>query len=964
MPITPVPIVPRITRFIPAGPKYGTSPSSSYITPTIKNLTYYVYKDPLTNKVTYQEDLTPPGQSKKKYGPVVEAVDLSVTCLGEIKNLAVQQGSDGTMAAKLMNSEVFGMGSEQSWVPNQQLVDAIKAKNKFVEGNVNRTPGANSPVHPGPTVINVVTREPNGKYLIGGDFLVNSPFFYYESSEYNMPCPWKYFDDFERDYVFEYNVPANLMLSFRNLARLNPDLTVDTTFAPKGAIINRIGSALCDAYDKGIPSYTRKIAILLGPNGAVEKIQRIQPTPINEPKYVIRGSFSHYSDGTTPGNYRPNFLVIQNIRRPEFGRGNLPLIAITEEFQDIYPENQDLYVKPPGGFPGLRIMPCLSKVTSGNNYCEQVADTDIDLLKTLNTSVYWEKTTNLTGGQPPRIISSIKPGCREWDGFKSLTPLQLLDGSPLQETYKLKFSGNNGDLLGKTWWSAADGDTVTFITPRFATRIVFDDQALNDYSNYDTQVERDIDIYKITAAQSASNNTVVGGVAKWRSLGELNNSTLNFGCKLQLSYFDTKQKKYIWKDVPSTDLSIVGNNGYEISLGGANSWSYDLLDGASTPNPLQYVTISFKGSQFLLPSNNSIKINLIRHTKLPTRIKFNKIENYYMGDVDRASSLTNSTTSGLRDLLGDGKIDLSVTLETRSLLGQNWVTIDKSANIRVYATQNPSVQLPKTSSVDMKTQVDPNNKLISHKKLTFKAEFTPSGADVSIYDQCYTDDKFTWNRIEAGDGSRFYKKSAHGDVTPVSIMKVNNYQTLEITSCNTKGWSIELNKIQPVFVKPRTLFPNLISLTGKLNEFKPSNTGIVPSKGIYSIGKLNYEGSENSKGGFFRGRFEKSLLTTLSANVSSQYLQITQKCTKCAFKIQMPGNVPLLVDAPKAKPPTVASSLGFDESYSLKCLIDEEPIIRQINVTPAGQIHPKITAKEIPIEVRVWIDKNKNVIKN
>lgn len=640
-------------------------------------------------------------------------------------------------------------------------------------------------------------------------------------------------------------------------------------------------------------------------------------------------------------------------------------VPLADYVQGFDPATRQYFAKAPY-FPYFEVVAAVSKNSNPVYTCDGglLADYGPYMVswKSLRTTtlenIYWEKTSNIPPGTTPRRVFSNEKsgGCNQWDQFKTISVGEIVGDSTAEETYQLKSIGESSSTA--YYRLPGLGTTVTFKPQRYRTRIVFNDENLNDHLAYDAQVERNIDIYKITAAQSPSNNTVVDGVAKWRSLGGLNNSTLNLSCKLQ---YETGNG--IWKDLPQKTVRIVGNNGYEGYLDTQDKWSFDNLDLFGN-DQIDNLMANFTGSTFLLPSSNSIKINLIRHTKLPTRIKFNKIENYYMGDVDRASSLTNSTTSGLRDLLGDGKIDLSVALETRSLLGQNWVTIDKSANIKVYATQNPSVQLPKTSSVDMKTQVDPNNKLISHKKLTFKAEFTPSGADVSIYDQCYTDDKFTWNRIEAGDGSRFYKTSAHGDVTPVSIMKVNNYQTLEITSCNTKGWSIELNKIQPVFVKPRTLFPNLITLTGKLNEFKPSDAGIKLSSGTYSIGKLNYEGSETAKGGFFRGRFEKSLLTTLSTKVSSQYLQITQKCTKCAFKIQMPENVPLLVDAPKAKPPTVASSLGFDESYSLKCLIDEEPIIRQINVTPAGQIHPKITAKEIPIEVRVWIDKNKNIIKN
>jgi len=617
------------------------------------------------------------------------------------------------------------------------------------------------------------------------------------------------------------------------------------------------------------------------------------------------------------------------------------------------------YWRNPLPFPALPVFPNQKKGLLNANYCGQLArEYTIKYQFVPLDSVYWEKTSNVPAGtQPRRVYSNKLSNCDNWDGFKTLTLNTLIGGSTSPETYQLKFSGNGG--AGGGVWAATGGTTINFVPNRFPTRIVFDDENLNDYLAYDQQVVRNIDIYKITAAQSATNNTVVDGVAKWKSIGQDNNRTLNLKCKLKYQAADGG-----WYDVPnaSKTVNIVGNNGYQTSLSEQDTWSYDNLDAGGNEN-LEYLMANFTGSTFLKPSSNSIRINLIRRTKLPTRIKFNTINNYYMGDENEMASFTNNQSSQLKDLTGDGKIDLSVTLETRILSTKNWVTLNGyDSGIKVFALENQGYGMPKNNSVNL-TDVDPANVLMGNGKLTLRANLTAAGDNT--YDSCSTADEFTWNRIEAGDGSRYYKTFSHGSVTPVIIRKVKNYQVHEIKSCSGKGWTLELPKIQNPFTRPRTLFPDQVtSLNGSPNKFEPISSSIPLKSAQYDLTQLNYVAPETAKQGYFRGYFTKSVLTTLSTKVQSQMLQLTQGCSKLAFKTRMPGNIPLTVSNAKAKPPTVASSLGFNQTYSLKCIIEEEPIIRQINVTPSGTTHPMISKKEIPIQLRVFVDSNKNIITN
>lgn len=937
------PITPHIKHLIPAGPKPGTDFNIGYNKPPIQNLTYEVMKDPETNEVTYHQVMSTETNGVKKYGSMVKDLNLEVTCLGDIKVLAGQPGTPGKMASTVMKAYVFGQGSTTSFTPSSdQVADIKKALGATITGNITS-----------------VTRQLDGKTLISGTFRITKSGLSYPGV---VQKRWvQVFDNFQRDYV-PLLMDISFAVTWQNLARLNSNGTVDTSFIDASTLQQQ---ALTIQVHTNNLIYTNKANVLYGPDATVSSV--IYKQNINEPPtYGVRGAFHLFVLGQNSSSRTCNEyyqIKTQQNAHPAIIVENQPN---QDAFDLLYPMDEEGQIKAPGGFPGLRVVPCSSKVQNGKSYCEPVLNEQVDYLKTLNDSVYWEQI--MTGGVAPttprKVFSSIKPKCKESTGFVGVKALDLMNNSLVEEKYQLKFTGDGGDVWGKQLWHAAVGDSITFIPRRLKTRIVFNDTSLNEDPNYKTKVIRNIDVYKITAAQSSDNNTVVNGVNMWKSIGSSDNLTLNLDFKLQYEVWNANAKIIQWKDMPNQKLRILADNGYSGELNTNGKWNYDTFNSGSGAN-INNLQIDFGGSQFLLPSANSIEIIFKKYTKLPTRIKFNKIDNYYMGGQNEAASLANTPTSQLKDLVGDGKIDLTTTLEVMSLANKSWQTLSgQNNNILVYTSVNRNFILANTNSINL-IDVDPLNKLIANRQLKLIAEFKPLVGD-QVYSECFTTDKMTWNRIPAGDSSRLYKTVSHGDVTPVTIRKVNNYKVVELTSCSSKtGWSLELGKVQDPFTKPETLFPlaktqKVDSLTGSPNKFEPMSLSIPLKSAQYDLTKLNYVAPETAKQGYFRGYFNKSVLTT----GVNQNLQLTQACSKLAFKTKMPGNIPLTVLNAKAKPPTVASSLGFNDTYFLKCVIAEEPIIRQQTATPAGASHPMISKKEIPINVRVWIDETKNIITN
>jgi len=522
-------ITPHIKRFIPAGPNPGTPFNEGYTKPPILDLTYEVMKDPTTDEVTYHQVLSTAANGVKKYGSVEQDLKLEVTCLGDIKVLSEQVGNAGAQASKVMKTYVFGQGPTSSYTPSSEQVAEIKKRlgGKFASGS---------------QTITSVTNQLDGKTLISGIFKLLNAKLNYDAIPY---MDVQVFDNFKREYVTQ-SAPISFTVTWQNLARLNADGTIDTSFVDLQALQRGAINLVRYSTQNGL-IYTNKAFVLFGPDATVSSV--IFKQNLNEqPTYGLRGAFTRILLGDET-NYRVCQGQVLEIKTISASRQTYAGVTIGDQptvaaFDLLYPQDEEAQIKGPGGFPGLRVVPCESKNQNGKSYCEKVPDQHIDYLKTLNSSVYWEQI--MTGGQAPavprKVFSNIKPKCKESSGFVEVKALDLINNSLVEEKYQLKFDGKNGDVWGTPLWRKAVGDSITFIPRRLKTRIVFNDTSLNEDLNYKTKVIRNIDVYKITAAQSSDNNTVVNGANMWKSIGSSDNLTLNLGFKLQYEVWNSNAK--------------------------------------------------------------------------------------------------------------------------------------------------------------------------------------------------------------------------------------------------------------------------------------------------------------------------------------------------------------------------------------------------------------------------------------
>jgi len=165
--------------------------------------------------------------------------------------------------------------------------------------------------------------QTDGKILIGGTFRISASGLNY--ADYDIPT-LLVFDNFQREYVEVVNQPISFTVVWRNLARLNADGTIDTSFVSKSAL------DLAQA-ELGDISYTNKISLEYGPDGAVYSILHNQATGDPLSQYLVAGDFLNFSHNQF-GNSEPRkrFLVIGCLRANKIEASGLPqpLVELTD----------------------------------------------------------------------------------------------------------------------------------------------------------------------------------------------------------------------------------------------------------------------------------------------------------------------------------------------------------------------------------------------------------------------------------------------------------------------------------------------------------------------------------------------------------------------------------------------------------------------------------------------------------
>ena len=165
--------------------------------------------------------------------------------------------------------------------------------------------------------------QTDGKILIGGTFRISASGLNY--ADYDIPT-LLVFDNFQRKYVEVVNQPISFTVVWRNLARLNADGTIDASFVSKSAL------DLAQA-QLGDISYTNKISLEYGPDGAVYSILHNQATGDPLSQYLVGGDFLNFSHNQY-GNSEPRkrFLVIRSLRANKIEASGLPqpLVELTD----------------------------------------------------------------------------------------------------------------------------------------------------------------------------------------------------------------------------------------------------------------------------------------------------------------------------------------------------------------------------------------------------------------------------------------------------------------------------------------------------------------------------------------------------------------------------------------------------------------------------------------------------------
>ena len=172
--------------------------------------------------------------------------------------------------------------------------------------------------------------QTDGKILIGGTFRISASGLNY--ADYDIST-LLVFDNFQREYVEVFNQPISFTVVWRNLARLNADGTIDASFVSKSAL------DLAQA-QLGDISYTNKISLEYGPDGAVYSILLYQATGLNQEngdllsKYLVGGDFLNFSHNQY-GNAEPRkrFLVISTIKADQINSGlpaQQPLVELNK----------------------------------------------------------------------------------------------------------------------------------------------------------------------------------------------------------------------------------------------------------------------------------------------------------------------------------------------------------------------------------------------------------------------------------------------------------------------------------------------------------------------------------------------------------------------------------------------------------------------------------------------------------
>ena len=169
--------------------------------------------------------------------------------------------------------------------------------------------------------------QTDGKILIGGTFRISASGINY--AKYNIPTLFV-FDNFQREYVVVADQPISFTVVWRNLARLNADGTIDTSFVSKSAL------DLAQA-ELGEISYTNKISLEYGPDGAVYSILHNQATGDPLSQYLVGGDFLNFSHNEY-GNSEPRkrFLLIRSIRANKIEARGLPepLVELTDNVSE------------------------------------------------------------------------------------------------------------------------------------------------------------------------------------------------------------------------------------------------------------------------------------------------------------------------------------------------------------------------------------------------------------------------------------------------------------------------------------------------------------------------------------------------------------------------------------------------------------------------------------------------------
>ena len=169
--------------------------------------------------------------------------------------------------------------------------------------------------------------QTDGKILIGGTFRISASGINY--AKYNIPT-LLVFDNFQREYVVVADQPISFTVVWRNLARLNADGTIDTSFVSKSAL------DLAQA-ELGEISYTNKISLEYGPDGAVYSILHNQATGDPLSQYLVGGDFLNFSHNEY-GNSEPRkrFLLIRSIRANKIEARGLPepLVELTDNVSE------------------------------------------------------------------------------------------------------------------------------------------------------------------------------------------------------------------------------------------------------------------------------------------------------------------------------------------------------------------------------------------------------------------------------------------------------------------------------------------------------------------------------------------------------------------------------------------------------------------------------------------------------